>query len=469
MWRRHSASASSSVGVISATLHPLLRSLHTPGWKTQQSTRDQRTREQREQDRKARQIDKLPKPEALHDFQYPHEKTVLADHMFQPPVFETELDTPQLFHIASPADFFIYWNCSDFDRTNYPTVPDKDHRTMVPSPACAAWADHRALALKYLSKHSVSPQFVPHVTFEANLAVTFNGTYGMKARRDPETNELLPPPPPPTSLNSRNFWFTSHFGNYIELCELQQEPSIFFTTERPDDDSYYTLLIASPDYPYRTSPALKQTKTSGGFFLHYAVCNLRGGHIHERKHGDVVVSYVPPLPTEDAGTTRHMCMLFKQYHKVSASPCQPTFQQRCNFRLHDERNKKISGWSGMHHVETSLPADPAALTFFSTSWDIQVQEYYEAIGEAEPAYQMDAELEAILRYNSLTRSQLQVRARHQPDGSTNMGTDDKGNLITKQLVQWQPTLPMHGSMASMWSRRTQLGKNNVPVVTKFNQ
>lgn len=460
------------------------RMVHLPGWKTKQSTKDVRTREQREVDRKARQIEKLPRPEALHDFQYPYEKTVLADHMFQPPVFESTLDTPHLFHPTPPSDFFLYWNCADFDRTDYPPVPDEDHRTLVPTPAeevasreglstsqpsnsdAQKWLSHRQMISKYLEKHQVAPHYFPHVSYEANLSVTFAGTYGgWKSRRDADTKAPLPPPPPVGALNHRNFWFTSHCGNFIELCELQQEPSIFFTTPAAEDESYYTLIIASPDYPYRTSPTINDQKGSGGFFLHYVVSNLRGGHELSPKKGDVVVPYVPPLPTEDGGTTRHMCILFKQFRRVPNIKAllgkhaeeNFTFQDRCNFVLHADRSRAHASVSSLMDVEASLPADPVALTLFQTTWDIQVQEFYEQVGLPEPAFQLDEELEAILRFNSLTAADLAVRARHQPDGATNMG------MREHQLVQWQSTNHATGRMNNLWSRRTQLGANNKPI------
>jgi hypothetical protein len=486
--------AAETVALQGATVVSLVaskRCVHMPGWKTKQSTKDVRTREQREVDRKARQIEKLPRPEALHDFQYPYEKTVLADHMFQPPVFETALDTPHLYHPTVPSDFFLYWNCSDFERTDYPTVPTDDHRSLIPTradervdelptPASSSpsakhkWINHRALLAKYLAKHQVSPHYFPHVSHEANLSVTFAGTYGgWRSRRDADTGSPLPPPAPVSALGKRNFWFTSHAGNYIELCELQEEPSIFFTTPPEDDGSLYTLVMASPDYPYRTSPMINDHSGHGGFFLHYMVANLKGGQDMARRVGDVVVPYAPPLPTEDGGSTRHMCVLFKQNRHVpnikplsgKVAETSFTFQDRCQFVLHADRSTAHASISSLKDVERSLPADPVAVTMFQTTWDIQVQEYYEKVGQPEPAFQLDEELEAILRFNSLKPEDLAVRARHEPDGSTNMGTNSLGEQMTHQLVQWERTDPSIGRMKRLWSRRTQLGANNRPITS----
>lgn len=466
--RRVVLSSSASLATVTCVVNS--RSVHHPGWKTKQSTKDVRSREQREIDRKARQIEKLPRPEALHDFQYPFEKTVLSDHMFQFPVFENELDTPHLFHLTPPPDFFVYWNVADFERTDYPVVPKEDHRLLVPSSTDEKWISHRSLAQAYLQKHNICPAFVPHVSHEANLSVTFSGTYGIKNRKDPETNALLPPPPPVTKLAANNFWFTSHFGNFIELCELQQAPSVFFTTQDKAEDAYYTLIIASPDYPYRTASENVASHSTNGFFLNYMVSNLKGGHSLDSKNGDVVVPYVAPLPTEDAGTTRHMCMLFKQYAHVpnvvtlggKVAQEHFNFEARKSFRLHSERGHHPI-LASLGDVERSLPADPVALTFFQTAWDIQVQEFYEAHDLPEPCFQLDEELEAILRFNSLSSGQTRVNARHQPDGSVNMGTLPDGSLIMRQLTQTEPTRMVEGSMNNLWSRRTHLGKNGKPL------
>ncbi|PWU97051.1 hypothetical protein C4B63_17g241 [Trypanosoma cruzi] len=461
------------------------RGYHMPGWKTKVSTRDARTREQREADRKARQIEKLPRPQALHDFQYPYEKTVLSDTMFQYPVYENELDTPHLFNIVPPPDFFIYWNASDFERTSYPPLPDEDHRLLVPRADLLAWKNHRQRSLKYLRKHEVLPRYLPHVHQDVNLSVVFPGTYATRARKCEETGESLPPPPPVSELTPRNFWMTAHCGNYIELTELQHPPSIFFFEEEEGERKesasgaeFYTLIIASPDFPYRVPPESDGRKEKG-FFLNYMVANLPGGGngphapvakgvvVDTRgadKKGDVVMPYVPPLPTEDAGTTRHLCMLFKQSDYASSlttvmDETEESFIARSDFRIHAPHREgfSVTANTTLREVDAVLPPDPCAVTFFLTKWDIQVQEFYESRGLPEPAAPPDEEIEAILAFHAKKPSELRVRARHRPDGSTNIGDDPNF------WGQSEPTMMANGSMQSLWSRRTALGRNGVPV------
>lgn len=462
-----------------------LRSYHHPGWKTKVSTKDARSREQRDADRKARQIEKLPRPQALHDFQYPYEKTVLSDSMFQYPVYENELDTPHLFNITPPPDFFLYWNVADFERTSYPPLPAEDHRLLVPHANSPSWKNHRKRSLKYLRKHEVQPNYLPHVRQDVNLSVVFPGTYATRARKCDETGEPLPPPPPVTELNDRNFWMTAHCGNYIELTDLQCEPSIFFFCEEDGKkeaaDSgaeWYTLIIASPDYPYRV-PSDVDGRTEKGFFLHYMVVNLPGNRngtpfpvandvvVNTQgvdKKGDVVVPYIPPLPTEDAGTTRHLCMLFKQHGRVGSvttmtEDTAESFVARSNYCLHAPHREGISPATAatLREVDALLLPDPSAVTFFQTKWDIQVQEFYESRGLLEPAAPLDEEVETILAYHAKKPSDLRVRARHRPDGATNMGDDPNF------WAQSQPTMMADGFMQNLWSRRTALGRNGVPL------
>lgn len=477
-----------------------MRPYHMPGWKTMSSTKDARTREQREADRKLRQIEKLPRPEALHDFQYPYEKTVISDYMFQYPVYADELDTPSLFNITPPPDFFLYWNVTDFERTAYPPVPKEDHRLLIPSAHNHEWVEHQTKAAKYLRKHEVSPQMVPAVKGDVNLSVVFAGQYQTRAHLDEETGKLPPPPPPESRLTKRNYWFTAHCGNYIDLCELQQAPSVFFledeATAKPSEGgpNLYTLIIMSPDYPFRLPSYMTRNRPENGFFLNYMVANLPGSgggsgsggggvaSVEGRpanlaadasstlvKRGDVVVPYVAPLPTEDAGTTRHVCLLYKQMFPVKVRPLSPEMEaehfslaERSCFRLHDLARGEGRGLpaclASLRATERALPPTPSAATFFQTKWDIQVQEYYEKVGLPEPAIPVDEEIEALLEFHAKRPEELRVRARHRPDGSTNMGNDPDfwGQTMATRVGD--------GQMQRNWSRRTRMGENGVPVV-----
>ena len=422
--------------------------MNEPGWRNKQSTKDQRTREQKEIDRRERQIDKLPKPVALHDHQYPFKKTVLSDRALQPIVFENELDTPHLFNPEPPADFFLYWNVDSFAKTNYPAVPLEDYRS--DSVNSDAWQQHRELSNRMLRKHEIIPNIFGSSPMSANLSCVWNGTGSTRAMKD--ENDSLIVAPPETTLNRRNFWFTSHLGNFIDLHELQQAPSIFFDVEESEKSNLYTLVIACPDFPYRTNP-------NDGFLLNYVISNISAaGDKGSPKSGSVVVPYIPPLPTEDGGTVRQLCMLFKQREKVEVKPFDGfgPFADRSNFRLHQKESRLREAIPSLAAVESTIPSVPVSVTFFTTKWDIQVQEFYEKIGEREPAFCAGGEDESLHQFLSAGPETMRVRSRYLPDGSVNDGrnTDFWGQRNQTHL---------HNTASRGLSQRTLLGGDRKQV------
>ena len=64
----------------------------------------------------------------------------------EPPVYASELDTPHLFNLYPPADFFVHFCAADFERSNYPPVPDTDVRALEANNTNAAWTAHRTLS-----------------------------------------------------------------------------------------------------------------------------------------------------------------------------------------------------------------------------------------------------------------------------------------------------------------------------------
>lgn len=470
-----------SLSSISPTHTTPRRGVHLPGWKNKVATKDVRTREQRDADRKLRQLEKLPPVEALPDFQYPYEKTLLTDYMFQYPLYENELDTPHLFHLTPPPNFFLYWNVTDFDRTAYPAVPEEDHRLLQPSLQSPAWMAHRTRALRYLRKHEILPAFLPRVPFTTNLSVVFPGSYATRSRVPPEQRQAAAAAGSSSAvreMTKRNFWFTAHCGNYIELTDVQLAPTIFIVPSEEDQQlakdgtpCYYTLLMVSPDYPYRLPPA-EDRSASRGFFIHHMVGNLTATTSaamagQEPWRGEVIVPYTPPLPTEDAGTTRHVCLLYRQQQKVDFTGHAKDAEDweskhfplalRSNFRLHSDSDRNSNALGDLSALESVLLDDPLTATFFQTKWDIQVQEYYEKVGHPEPAAPIDEHVEALLEFHSSKPEENRVRSRHRPDGSTNIGDDPQF------WGQQEQTRVMNGSMQSMWSKRTALGRNGIPI------
>ena len=461
--RRIAAAASScsvlaTSGAVSAPTTAAVRHMNHPGWNTSLSTGDGRSKEQKELDRKARHLDKLPKAVALHAPQYPYERSILADHMMQPIVYSDHLDTPDLFNNEGPSDFFLYCNAADFGRTQYPAVPDRDHRQYSADSKeyKRLFPHHR----DYLAKHHITPTFFSSTPQSVNMSAVFSGRYDVRARTD-EDGKLIPPPPPETSIHARNFWFTAHYGNYIDLHEVQQAPSIFLNPPRSHvkERALYTFVMASPDYPYRNDP-------DATFMLNYVVSNIPA-FVEDNaapRAGNVVVPYVPPLPTEDAGCTRQLCFLYRQKAHVNpdllqqtpdTDPAMFTFADRSNFRFHDWNTKSGKDlrkrFRALGSVEKALPKVPETINFFHTKWDIQVQEYYEKIGEPEPAFTLGERLEGTLNYLARSRDSFRINSRYLADGTINNG--DK----PQNYVQYTNTKMGVNTSFTLRSRRHALG------------
>eukprot|EP00672_Neobodo_designis_P006387 CAMPEP_0174877054 /NCGR_PEP_ID=MMETSP1114-20130205/81215_1 /TAXON_ID=312471 /ORGANISM="Neobodo designis, Strain CCAP 1951/1" /LENGTH=360 /DNA_ID=CAMNT_0016112427 /DNA_START=95 /DNA_END=1173 /DNA_ORIENTATION=+ len=336
-----------------------------------------KSKEQREVERRKRQLEKLPSPVALHDLQYPMEKSVVNDQDFQRPVYADDLDTPELYSPVPPDDFFVTWNIRDCGRTVYPPVPHFDHRHVRPQQV-PEWEEHKDCVIDYLHKHQIVPGMFPAASIECNLSVTFSDA---------------------KELTRENFWMTAHCGNFIELKHCQKAPQVQLLSPVESRDELYTLILASPDYPSRSSP-------NKGFFLHWVCCNLGCSAEVDEK-----VAYVPPLPTEDAGSARVLCFLLKQSKRLESGLVDLPFDVRRDFRLHDEHRRYLRDLDSVVDVTA-----PRAVTFFQTVWDIQVQEWYEGAGLPEPAYVPD-DIEDILAVNALPEERFQISSKTLPDGS----------------------------------------------------
>ncbi|KAL0486746.1 hypothetical protein AKO1_001573 [Acrasis kona] len=89
-------------------------------------------------------------------------------------------------------------------------------------------------------------------------------------------------------------------GNYLPASTVQTKPTIRF--DPSDKEKLYTLVMFTPDYPFRIMP-------DKGSMVHWLVTNIRSGQV---EHGDEVISYLPPMPTEYAGTFRYVIALYEQ-------------------------------------------------------------------------------------------------------------------------------------------------------------
>eukprot|EP01059_Diplonema_ambulator_P036505 TRINITY_DN9108_c0_g1_i1.p1 TRINITY_DN9108_c0_g1~~TRINITY_DN9108_c0_g1_i1.p1 ORF type:complete len:439 (+),score=128.06 TRINITY_DN9108_c0_g1_i1:42-1319(+) len=246
----------------------------------------------------------------------------------------------------------ISLNAKDLGKVVYPAVPEEDSRML----SNAEWRHfaNQDKVRKYLQKHLMFSIF-PNMSSNVNM----NVAYG--------------------SDSLRHYWRSVYTGNVIEVKHTMQQPRVMIPDDSLDDDAYYTLVMASPDYPFRAEP-------EDGHLLHWVVSNIKpqGGRVDVAAAGDTVVPYLMPLPSEDAGLLRYVFALYKQNGKISVSEASASLSDRRRFQLHGTAGKAID--SIMKPVHAAVGPDPEAVTFFHTSFDYEVADWYKANDEPEPMW-----------------------------------------------------------------------------------
>ena len=336
--------------------HTIFYRANIPAWQTMISTRDAKRRSKREEDRRRRQLEKLPSPNLLWAPQI-SDRTPLSDHWFQSPCYANHLDDLQKFGAFAhlPRDFFI--SLEEKDRKTTCNIPPShgDYRVM----SNAQWqsSDEHRVAQEYLEKHKIMPDFFSSIPNSINFCVLHSDD----------------------SIHLRNFWNSPHFGNIVDLNHLVSMPKVFINA----DEGLYTLYIVSPDFPFRT-------RADDGFMLHGVFANLTCDARVDRN--TVVVPYIPPLPTEDAGAYRVLYLLYRQKAQISIPPVSYDWdlEQRRNFRLHIQKPIRF--------IEENISTAPASIRFLHTFWDIHVQDFYKAQSIKEPLYIPEDTYTELLQY-----------------------------------------------------------------------
>eukprot|EP00669_Euglena_mutabilis_P003732 TRINITY_DN1474_c0_g1_i1.p1 TRINITY_DN1474_c0_g1~~TRINITY_DN1474_c0_g1_i1.p1 ORF type:complete len:332 (-),score=55.67 TRINITY_DN1474_c0_g1_i1:157-1011(-) len=238
----------------------------------------------------------------------------------------------------------------------WPLVPSEDWRKLSNQEVQAQ--RHQQQILNYSKKYGLGEIF-PNLGCEVSLNLQFSDMY----------------------------WHSVFCGNHIPVGQVQKQPEVRIagdaTTNTPED-SHFTLLMLSPDYPFRTNP-------EDGHLLHWMICNIPLGG--EGSY-DTVVDYLAPLPTEYAGHFRIIFALFKQCGGKVQLPAPVSsghypLERRRNFFLHSRRPHNCSEDKNMAHIQQHLSPVPSAVPFFHTSYDIEVSEYYQKHALKEPIFTPD--------------------------------------------------------------------------------
>ena len=302
--------------------------------------------------------------------------------------YETHDDTPQLLHANSldlegygkkGGDYYdgyhfsnnefrpdyqqrsvsvVSYNARDMGKVVYPPVPKVDQRTL--SNKAYLEDDSQNRVRQYLQKHHIFSVF-PRVSCTLNLSVSYG-----------------------KDDSKRSYWDSVYRGNVIEMAKTVAQPKVRIPSDLVEEGALYTMLMLCPDHPFRAD-------AEHGHVLHWAVSNItaEGGSVDVVEKADVVVPYLHPLPSEDAGLLRYIFVLFKQDARVETATLSETdagLNARRHFFLHDSARGEGKLAAAMNAVEQQVDDEPEALSFFHTAFDYQVMEYYQKHDLPEPMY-----------------------------------------------------------------------------------
>eukprot|EP01080_Neovahlkampfia_damariscottae_P001203 gene1203-11293_t len=165
----------------------------------------------------------------------------------------------------------------------------------------------------------------------------------------------------------KDFYYdNSLLGNYLEVQSLKNEPKVIFPKDGLNENDLYTLIMFTPDYPFRLVP-------DEGVFVHWIISNIP---MNKVKEGNLICDYLSPLPTENAGTFRYIFQLHKQNKKIDQNLNQKfkSFESRKNVDLQNFLN------------EMNIDKFSNGMSFFRTEYDHCVSEKYGELNIEEPNY-----------------------------------------------------------------------------------
>eukprot|EP00761_Pharyngomonas_kirbyi_P011839 gb/GECH01011865.1/.p1 GENE.gb/GECH01011865.1/~~gb/GECH01011865.1/.p1 ORF type:complete len:371 (+),score=73.92 gb/GECH01011865.1/:1-1113(+) len=231
--------------------------------------------------------------------------------------------------------------------------------------------------------HSVTERRTPPVP-ESDFTKYDNKTWKKNGRRQRtlelfEAVELYPDLFPerdlflPEFFNSLNvnlrvsygndFYDNVLLGNFLEAPQTLNPPSVEFPIDEEPENSKYTMVMVTPDYPFRLD-------SDEAPMIHWMISNIPGNDI---KKGDTLVDYMPPLPSEYAGTFRYVFLLYRQPESMELNTQVNSLNDRRNFSIHQLADQFHLGL-------------PVGMSFFRTEYDFCVTEKYRELNVKEPYY-----------------------------------------------------------------------------------
>ncbi|XP_059145544.1 large ribosomal subunit protein mL38-like [Physella acuta] len=155
------------------------------------------------------------------------------------------------------------------------------------------------------------------------------------------------------------------YGNHVEATEAAIQPSVFYEA---DDDSYWTLVLTSPDGNLADS---KQE------LLHWFIGNIPGKNVDQ---GEVICDYLQPFPPKGVGFLRYVFVLYKQKGKIDFKDLQRS--KNCV----SLRERSFNTLEFYRNHENHLT--PAGLSFFQSEWDKSVKSvFHNVLDMKEPVFE----------------------------------------------------------------------------------
>ncbi|XP_017853931.1 putative odorant-binding protein A5 [Drosophila busckii] len=121
-----------------------------------------------------------------------------------------------------------------------------------------------------------------------------------------------------------------------------------------DADTYYTIVMLSPDAPSRENPMYRS-------WLHWLVVNVPGMDVAK---GQVISEYFGPLPPKESGLLRYVALVYQQPDKLS-------FDEK---KLDLKNAEGHSNFDVQKFTDKYEMGEPLAGNIFQSKWDSYVTE-----------------------------------------------------------------------------------------------
>ncbi|XP_034473662.1 putative odorant-binding protein A5 [Drosophila innubila] len=140
-------------------------------------------------------------------------------------------------------------------------------------------------------------------------------------------------------------------GKVYTPAELKFQPKLEWNA---DAQSYYTIVMLSPDAPSRENPMYRS-------WLHWLVVNVPGKDVAK---GQLISEYYGPLPLKDSGLCRYVALVYQQSDKLNFEEKQMDLKS-----AEDHSNFDVQKFTQKYVMN-----DPLAGNVFQSKWDDSVPE-----------------------------------------------------------------------------------------------